>query len=245
MKKYSIYLINNQSLNPSTFLLSDLLQKALFQTGLVSEITDLQEKMVIEEDNIKDDNKLKSLEIHLRGIDKNEIKRVWRVNLEQEIKGISGKNMAKTPETALLFLQKKSENLYCLHILLIEMKTSLKDSELKKNSDKTVSRKPSTLETIIEKFQAGINRMYLYLSIGNHEKENSNCKKITIYLAFNGLVCYNRSEINKNDNTDIFQIFANPSQKGLLTIESILNSQDKIQIHFAQKNQIWAKDLII
>ncbi len=235
MRKYLIHTVGD---NPNPFIIKDKLYEAFLQTQFIEEIVDFSQPILIKEAGKS--ASLNKVEIDISDAKEIGIERIWRVNLEKEIIGISTKNYFRTPEVALLFLQKKKENEYQLHVMLVEMKSSLNDTEIKKNSDKTTTQKKGELETIPEKLQAGMNRMYLYLAI----KKVKNFEKGNIYVDFQGLIFYGKNNIKKEYDTDLYKIFAKISAHNILTFQSILESQDKIKIFFFNHNRIVLRQII-
>ncbi len=235
MRKYLIHTVGD---NPNPFIVKDELYKAFLQTKFIEEIVDFSQSILIKEDGKS--ASLTKVEIDISNAKTLGIEKIWRVNLEKELVGISTKSYFRTPEVGLLFLQKKNENKYLLHVILVEMKSSLTDSEIKKNSDKTTSHKKGELETIPEKFQAGMNRMYLYLAI----KKVTGFEKNNIFVDFQGLIFYAKNKISKASESQLYPILKNNPQKGLLTVESILDSQDKIKVCFFNQHSISLTQLI-
>jgi hypothetical protein len=83
--------------------------------------------------------------------------RIWRINLEKEIKGISTAN--KTGEIALAILKDKYLNVY-----IIELKSTIKDK---------------TLKEIQGKIEDSISRFYFLLSL-NSDKDHERFKNLKI-----------------------------------------------------------------
>lgn len=86
-----------------------------------------------------------------------ETSRIWRINLEKEIKGLSTAN--KTGEIALAILKEKFLNVY-----MIELKSTIKDRILKE---------------IQGKIEDSISRFYFLLSL-NSDKDNDRFKNLKI-----------------------------------------------------------------
>ena len=84
---------------------------------LIEEVVDFEESIEIIEPAANHQVEIKDLNIE-------NIHAVWKVHLEKEILGISSKNTSKTPDLALLVLQ-KFECTFKLTILLIELKSFL------------------------------------------------------------------------------------------------------------------------
>ncbi len=221
------------------FLIRNKLHKALYENNLIEELS-------LEDDNfveIKEtDNKaiLKKVIInelnHQR--EKSEIKRIWKINLENDILGISTKG--KTTEIALLVLEKFEGENYRLNVILIELKSSLQPSKSKSDNEK--SQKKSSLSDIELKFQHSMNRLYLLLSLNNHQNPQKRYDKTTIQVRFVGAIFYNKNETTKNndDSTQLYKMLHQISNN-LLTLETIIKERDKIEVKFFQ-NQDSKKD---
>ncbi len=227
-----MYLIDNQNLIGDKFL--SFLKKVNF----IEDITN-DETIIVKEDN--PDAELKKIEIIYQKT--TDILSVWRINLEQEIKGIFSKSTSKTPEIAFLILKKsKNENQFHLSIIFIELKTTIKPSSFKNNKHQF-----STLQTCLEKFESGINRIYMLFSLNNFPEKDFENKKI--FLDFKGVVFYLKNAYTHNDlqenESKIFKIFKSLSPNdNLVTCESILNDKEKIKIAFYQKTSINLSELM-
>ncbi|NCS22206.1 MAG: hypothetical protein GPJ15_21395 [Microcystis aeruginosa G11-06] len=161
-----------------------------------------------------------------------EVDKIWVINLEKELPGISASG--KTPEKAILVLQRKVNDAgkilnYHLQICLIELKASL---QAKKD-------KESTLKQIAGKFQSGMNRIYMLLTLNNHANPQKN------YQAKQNDRDYNLSE------STLYKILSQSTESDLLTLETLLEERDKIVVRFIKnpnQNQnyitIGLKDLL-
>ena len=226
-----MYFIDNQNVVSNSFL--SFLKKVKF----IEDITN-EKIIIVKEDN--PDAELKTIEIICQ--ENTDIISVWRINLEKEIKGIFSKSTSKTPEVAFLILKKsKNENQFNLSIIFIELKTTIKPSSFKNNKHQT-----STLQTCLEKFESGINKMYMLFSLTDFPKKDFEGKKIL--LDFKGVVFYLKDAYTFNDlreeESKIFKIFKSPNNDNLVTCESILNDKDKIKIVFHQKISITLSELL-
>lgn len=129
-KKRNKFLIINEENVKDHFLVRNEFHKALAKERLIEEISLDNEFIEIEERNKT--AKLKQVKITKLDYtnEKFKVEKIWRVNLEKQIPGIS--TTGKTTEVALLVLQKHLEsNSYRLNIILIELKSSL---QLKKTN---------------------------------------------------------------------------------------------------------------
>jgi hypothetical protein len=241
------------------FSLRQEFHQALEKQGFIQEISLSQDEYIeIQETNKSD---LKKVVInHLQLSSKNdknistEVDKIWVINLEKEIPGISASG--KTPEKAILVLQRKVDDAgkilnYHLQICLIELKASL---QAKKD-------KESTLKQIAGKFQSGMNRIYMLLTLNNHANPQKNYQNAQIFVQFRGIILYNRNEIsdiakeNEQDynlsESTLYKILSQPTKSDLLTLETLLEERDKIVVRFIQnpnQNQnyitIGLKDLL-
>ena len=210
------------------FVIRTAFQKALAKVGFVEDITG-ERRIEVEEKNRETNEIIQSISIS--DLEHEEIKQVWCINLEHEIVGISTKNYFKTPEVALLVLtHKEGYNTSALHIILVELKSTLQDSRLKKNK-----RISSTLEDCEKKLQAAMNRLYMLLSINEH-RNDTDYRYQTIIVKFKAIICYKEDKTKKDDNCDLFKILKNENTN-LLTCETILDANDKIEVTFFEKQQ--------
>lgn len=225
------FLIINEENVKDPFLIRNKFHKALAKVKLIEEIS-LDDKFIgIKERNEK--AKLKQVKITELNYpnEKFKIEKIWRINLEEEIFGISTRY--KTTEVALLVLQKHLEsNSYRLNIILIEMKSSL---QLKKNQLGEI--KSSSIEDIHEKFRNTMNRMYMLLTLNNYGNPDKNYNLSSIYINFKGAIFYGRNEIKeadiRNDNEQTFYDILEgkiEEKRNLLTCSTILSDNDKIKV---------------
>ncbi|MDJ0539650.1 MAG: hypothetical protein PX481_13380 [Microcystis sp. M53603_WE2] len=174
------------------FSLRQEFHQALEKQGFIEEISPSQDEYIeILETNKSD---LKKVVInHLKLSSKNdknistEVDKIWVINLEKELPGISASG--KTPEKAILVLQRKVDDggkilNYHLQICLIELKASL---QAKKD-------KESTLKQIAGKFQSGMNRIYMLLTLNNHANPQKNYQDTEICVHFRGIIFYSRGD---------------------------------------------------
>ena len=225
------------------FSLRQEFHQALERQGFIEEICLSQDEYIEIQETKKSD--LKKVVInHLQLSSKNdknistEVDKIWVINLEKELSGISASG--KTPEKAILVLQRKVDDAgkilnYHLQICLIELKASL---QAKKD-------KESTLKQIAGKFQSGMNRIYMLLTLNNHANPQKNYQNAQIFVQFRGIILYNRNEIsdiakeNERDynlsESTLYKILSQPTKSDLLTLETLLEERDKIVVRFIQK----------
>jgi len=220
-----MFLINNKphGKNPP-FIIGKKFQDALKREGFIEEIDLMSGSIEVSGSSIGNETLQK---IMITGLDElSSIKTIWKINLEQEIEGISTKG--KTTEMALLVLQEISENTYRLISFLIELKSSLQ-STIKNNKIK------NTFSDIEDKFIATMNRIYMLLTINNHSNIEKGYSTTTIYVVFKGIICYNKIHIKETQivsRCKLYQMFKNDSHE--LTCKTILHDKDKIQVKFFQ-----------
>jgi hypothetical protein len=226
MSKSNKYYLNNPR-KLSVPSLRDELHKKLAETQFIEEITN--DKIEVEEKN--SDAKLKKVSIEKLNYsdDKSKVDRIWKINLEKEIFGISTKD--KTPECAILVLQ-KYESSYKLNIILIELKSSISNKDLGK---------------IGEKFQCAMSRIYMLLVLNNHLNSIQGYNESEIYIDFKGILFYqnfaDKIKLTEKNNeklySQMYDILLNSSKSGLLTCQTILRDQDKINIKcFCQQDEV-------
>lgn len=170
-----------------------------------------------------------------------EVDKIWTIDLESKnYPGLSTSD--KTPEKAILVLQKKMDGdtilNYHLAICLIELKSSLQSGQL--SEDKT-------LKDIYKKFQCAMNRMYMFLTLNNHDNPQRNYQDKEIYVRFRGIIFYNYNNINRNDITDLnsrsyhddeerrlYEILTDPDRRKVLSLSTLILDRDGIEIKFIQ-----------
>ncbi|NCS08026.1 MAG: hypothetical protein GPJ07_16345 [Microcystis aeruginosa G13-07] len=235
--------------------------QALEEDGFIEEICLSQDACIeIQETNKSDLKKVVINHLQLSSKhDKNistEVDKIWVINLEKELPGISASG--KTPEKAILVLQRKVNDAgkilnYHLQICLIELKASL---QAKKD-------KESTLKQMAGKFQSGMNRIYMLLTLNNHANPQKNYQDTEIFVHFRGIIFYNRNEIKDSDiakqndrdynlsESTLHKILSQSTESDLLTLETLLEERDKIVVRFIKnpnQNQnyitIGLKDLL-
>ncbi|MBD2694396.1 hypothetical protein [Anabaena catenula] len=210
------YFLNNPN-NINVPLLRDELHKALFQQEFIIEIPVTEnENIEITEKNAN--AKLKKVSIQeLNYVDeKSQVERIWKINLEKDIPGIS--TSSKTTECAILVLQ-KYESSYRLNIILIELKSSIDNKELDK---------------IEEKFSSAMSRVCMLLVLNNHLNLKQGYQEEEIYLDFKGILFYKTfSEKRKSEgenDSQLYSILQTYRKLGILTCRTILRGQDKIRV---------------
>ncbi|MDJ0524913.1 MAG: hypothetical protein PX634_06210 [Microcystis sp. M53600_WE12] len=224
------------------FSLRQEFHQALEKQGFIEEISPSQDEYIeILETNKSD---LKKVVInHLKLSSKNdknistEVDKIWVINLEKELPGISASG--KTPEKAILVLQRKVDDAgkilnYHLQICLVELKASL---QAKKD-------KESTLKQLAGKFQSGMNRIYMLLTLNNYANPQKNYQDTEIFVHFRGIIFYNRNEIKDSDiakenqrdynssESTLYKILSQSTESDLLTLETLLEERDKIVVRF-------------
>jgi hypothetical protein len=151
------------------------------------------------------------------------LKEVRKIYLEKEIKGISTKD--KSPEEAILVLIEKQET-YVLEIILVELKTSLVDE---KPAEKGRKKEDSTITQTQNKFQHSLNRLYMLLNFFDYPKIYTDKN---ILVKFNALLAYNSDKSTKDDHSELYKIFKGITHHPILTCETLLSQNDKIQVKF-------------
>lgn len=239
------FLVFNEDSDKEPFLVRKKFQKALAKAQIIEEIPLNEQIEVIETKS----NKAKLKRVCIQDLDsdaKSKVIKVWRVNLEKEYYGISTKG--KTTEIALLVLQQYSPSNYRLNIILIELKESLQPQKIRKNKSTS-----SSLQEIEEKIRDSMNRMYMLLTLNNHENLEKGYQNSTISSDFKAAIFYNRDEMkNKDDGTESYKILNKLKTDKLITCSTILRDRDKIKINFflkqpsdAEENRIISlKDLL-
>ncbi len=206
------------------FSLRQEFHQALEKQGFIQEISPTQDEYIeIQETNKSD---LKKVVINYLQLspknDKNistEVDKIWVINLEKELPGISASG--KTPEKAILVLQRKVDDAgkilnYHLQICLVELKASL---QAKKD-------KESTLKQLAGKFQSGMNRIYMLLTLNNYANPQKNYQDTEIFVHFRGIIFYNRNEIKDSDIAKENQRDYNSSESTLYKILSQSTESD-------------------
>jgi len=218
-----LFLINHE-LTETNPPIGKRFQEALKREGFIEEIDPMTGSIEVFGSSIGNETLQKVVITGLNEI--SSIKKIWKIDLEQEIEGISTKN--KTTEIALLVLQEISENTYRLICVLIELKSSLQ-SVIKNNKIK------NTFQDIEDKFIATMNRIYLLLTINNHSNIEKGYSTATIYVVFKGIICYNKLHLKETQIVNcckLYQLFKNDFHQ--LTGKTILHDKDKIQVKFFQ-----------
>jgi len=224
------------------FSLRQEFHQALERQGFIEEICLSQDEYIEIQETKKSD--LKKVVInHLQLSSKNdknistEVDKIWVIDLEKELPSIY--TSGKKSEKAILILQRKVDDAgkilnYHLQICLIELKASL---QAKKG-------KESTLKQISGKFQSGMNRIYMLLTLNNHANPQKNYQDTEICVHFRGIIFYNRNEIsdiakenerdyNSSEST-LYKILSQSTESNLLTLETLLEERDKIVVRFIQ-----------
>jgi hypothetical protein len=135
--------------------------------------------------------------------------RIWRINLETRIPGLSTAN--KTGEIALVILKNNYLNVY-----LIELKSMIKDT---------------TLNAIQEKIQDSINRFYFLLLL-NSDKDHEIFKNLKI--RFIALVFFDGHDKTTSTTEPIYKIFK--KRGGQLACNTLLEKGLSIPIKFFSDN---------
>lgn len=231
-KKRKKFLVFNEPDSQAPFLLRAEFHKALVKEGIIEQIWVDDDFIEVKETSEK--AKLKRIKIiKLNDSDRqSQVEIIWRVNLEKEIPGIS--TGSKTPEVALLVLQKFLERNYKLNIILIELKSSLQNREL---------------VNIKEKLRCAMNRLYMLISLNNHGNPSQGYNWATIHVKFIGAIFYSRnniqaSKITEPEAIEIYDILQKTPPSGQLRWSSLLNDNDPIEIKFFDQQTIALKYLI-
>ncbi|NET01857.1 MAG: hypothetical protein F6K61_15040 [Sphaerospermopsis sp. SIO1G1] len=197
--------------------LRDEFHQALLQEEFIIEIP-VVENEIIEITEDSEGAKLKKVCIQeLKYCDeKSTVERIWKINLEQDVLGIS--TSGSTPECAILVLR-KYESSYRLNILLIELKSSIDNKELEK---------------IEEKFSCTMSRVYMLLVLNNHLNPKQGYVQEEIYVDFQGILFYDtlseRRNLEENKYSKFSEIIKSDHKSGTLTCQTILRDQEKIKI---------------
>ncbi|MDY7048705.1 MAG: hypothetical protein RPG89_08820, partial [Microcystis panniformis WG22] len=173
------------------FSLRQEFHQALEKEGFIQEISPTQDEYIEIQETKQTDLKkvvINQLQFSSKN-DKNistEVDKIWVINLEKELPSIY--TSGKKSEKAILILQRKVDDAgkilnYHLQICLIELKASLHP----KND------KESTLKQIAGKFQSGMNRIYMLLTLNNHANPQKNYQNAQIFVQFRGIIFYNRN----------------------------------------------------
>ncbi|WP_375559754.1 hypothetical protein ACE193_18775 [Bernardetia sp. OM2101] len=228
------YLLHNVA-GKNSFIIRNEFQKFLTRSKFIEDIYG-DDETVVEE--IKDDGEIvQKLKIDL-SLSTN-IKAIWRVNLEQEIDGISTKNYFRTPEIALLILtHQEGHSTSILHVVFIELKKSLQDS---KEEGRTY--KQSTLKSCEEKFTAAMNRMYMLLSLNEHNNDPN--YSVSIILNFKGVICYINDNTTRNDNTQLYPILRLTARNNIIDCKTIFGDNDKMKVAFYNDTDIISLDRLL
>jgi len=214
-------------------LLRNELQTALKETGLIEEIDFNDDGSPIEIEGInKEGNPKKGLLqkiciTNLNLLSSTAVTKIWCVNLENDIPGIS--TSGKTTEVAFVVLQEKGST-GMLDIVLVELKTSL-HFETKKDQKTKTGKIVDTFQQIEDKLKATMNRMYMLLTINNHDGK-------TIAVNFRGVICYNNDndiDVTMPKPSRLCQPFLNKAKatetKALPPIEVILDCETISEIY--------------
>ncbi|MEA5552508.1 hypothetical protein VB713_16320 [Anabaena cylindrica UHCC 0172] len=210
------YFLNNPN-NINVPLLRDELHKALSQQEFIVEIP-VADDEVIEITEDSSTAKLKKVCVHELNYcdEKSQVERIWKINLEKNIPGIS--TSSKTTECAILVLQ-KYESSHRLNIILIELKSSIDNKELEK---------------IEEKFSSAMSRVCMLLVLNNHLNLKQGYNEEEIYLDFKGILFYKtfseKRKLEGDRNSQLYLILKNYNKSGILTCQTILTDQDKIKV---------------
>lgn len=237
-KKYLIYNGDDKA----NFIIRNEFHKFLTKSKFIEDIYGDDETIV--EESKEDGEIIQTLKIDL-SLSEN-IKAIWRVNLEKEIDGISTKNYFRTPEIALLVLMSNSDDTYMLQVVFIELKNSLQDSKLKRNSNPTKPPKitKSTIADCHEKFTMAMNRLYLFLSLNEH-KNDKFYKDKTVEVQFKGFVVYNDDATSEIENSQLYSILKGTASNNIIDCKTIFGNNDKMKVAFYKnKNTISLNELL-
>ena len=207
MSKNNKYYLNNPK-KLSVPSLRDKLHKALAKEEFIVEIP-VTEDEIIEITESSKDAKLKKVSIEKLNYsdDKSKVEKIWRINLEKNISGIS--TSGATPECAILVLQKyESENeiSYRLNIILIELKSSIDNEKL---------------NNIRNKFSCAMSRIYMLLVLNNHLNLTKGYSEEEIYIDFKGILFYKENNLKGEYDREFHEIFKHTNLSGLLTCKTI------------------------
>lgn len=156
------------------------------------------------------------------------IDKIWKINLEKNIPGISVQG--STVEIALLVLQNFGNNSYNLNIILIELKSTLQATNTKNNKSKLGS-----LQQIEDKFRCSMNRLYMLLALNNHLNPKYKYDNSNISVEFRGVIFYLKNQIKNDDGTELYSILNQTKTIPLLSCATIIREQDKIKVKFISK----------
>jgi len=113
-----------------------------------------------------------------------EITKIWRVNLEELNKAshdsISGKEDSTTEIALIILTQPSQKNYHQMNIYLIELKTSLNCKRI---------------ENIVRKLKSSMNRIYLLLTLNDHENSDKGYANQKIKVSF--IAVFSRMRGNK------------------------------------------------
>ncbi|MBP0016115.1 MAG: hypothetical protein J7647_01005 [Cyanobacteria bacterium SBLK] len=229
------YFLNHPS-NQNILFLRNELHKVLAQEEFVVEFPVVNNEIIEIIENAPKAS-LKKVLIHNLNynFDKFKVEKIWKINLEKDLQGISTSH--KTPECAICILQKyknEEEISYTLRILLIELKSSLDNEELKKIEDK---------------FRYGMSRLYMLLVLNNHLNPIKGYNEEIITIDFRGILFFNNKNRLNVDDSKFYKILHTPSSQGKLIFTTLLRGKDQLNIKcFENINSeitIDLKDLLI
>ncbi len=141
--------------------------------------------------------------------------RSWRINLENEVTGLSTSN--RTVEAALAILNLREK---CLNVYLIELKSTINDK---------------VLDAVYKKILASISRFYFLLLLNDHNQFRD------YTIQFKGVVFYNGGKnldatyTYRNGGDKILQIFKNSGQAGTMKCQTVLG-EHQIPVKFFSNN---------
>ena len=221
-----MFLVNSS--DPHVKILRSEFQKALKLEGIIEDIFPENEEVKIRE--LSDASLLKEVRIKCLSNVKN-VQKIWKINLETLYPGIATRS--KTAESALLVLQ-SFPNVSKLNIILIELKSSIQPPKLK--NDKL---KEGTLYNIEEKIRSSINRLYMFLTLNNHDNPKKGYENKKILLQTYSFVFFNKNKVNEAESSPL-KLILEKDAKGeevstperIFTFQSIINSQEKILLYF-------------
>jgi hypothetical protein len=163
-----------------------------------------------------------------------EVTKIWRVNLEELNKAshhsISGKEDSTTEIALIIISQPSQKNYYQMNIYLIELKTSLDFTRIK---------------DIFRKLKSSMNRIYLLLTLNDHENSDKGYANQKIKVIFKEIIFYNEDHVNESQRQylglsqaekDLIKILKKSTMEPLLEISTFLKERDKIEIKFLKNN---------
>lgn len=203
------------------------LKKILFQVGLVEELSN-NDTIIIEESN--ENAKKKKLNISID----TPVDRIWIVNLEKNIDGITPKG--SSTECALM-IYRHQEKASRLDVLMIELKSTLQPPKIK-NEKLTLS----TLGQCENKIKCTTNRIFMLLGIANKDNISKKYSASSVYITLHTLINFGISSNLVNDNSSLNKLYS--QNKSLYTFTSILNQHEKVFVKISDLETIKLSKII-